>query len=63
MVEAVEYMHKIGIYHLDLKPANTMIDRNGALKIIDLGLSSDHVLISNFRGSFPYVAPEILFNK
>lgn len=36
---AILPMNKLGVYHLDLKPANIVIDRNNQMRIIDWGLS------------------------
>ena len=36
---AILPMNKLGLYHLDLKPANIVIDRNNQMRIIDWGLS------------------------
>lgn len=40
VLDTVSYMHKKGILHLDLKPNNVMIQPNGKLKLIDLGIAS-----------------------
>lgn len=40
ILDTVSYMHKKGILHLDLKPNNVMIQPNGKLKLIDLGIAS-----------------------
>lgn len=36
---ALSYMHSLGFYHLDLKPANVMMRQNGDIALIDFGLS------------------------
>ena len=36
---ALKTVHDAGIWHLDLKPANIMIDKAGAIKLIDFGAS------------------------
>ena len=38
-LDALEEVHKQGIFHLDLKPANLMVDKKGLLRIIDFGAS------------------------
>ena len=39
ILDALETVHSEGIWHLDLKPANIMLDRNGNALLIDFGAS------------------------
>ena len=39
ILDALKSVHDAGIWHLDLKPANIMIDKNGCVKLIDFGAS------------------------
>ena len=39
ILDALEAAHKEGILHLDLKPANIMVDRQGVVRLIDFGAS------------------------
>jgi len=39
ILDALKTVHDAGIWHLDLKPANIMIDKNGCIKLIDFGAS------------------------
>lgn len=39
VLNALEDVHSKGIWHLDLKPANIMVDGNMAVKLIDFGAS------------------------
>ncbi|KAL9267258.1 CBL-interacting protein kinase 18-like protein [Drosera capensis] len=40
LISAVDYCHSRGVYQLDLKPENLLLDGNGNLKDTDFGLSA-----------------------
>lgn len=63
--QAVDFAHRSDVLHLDLKPGNIMIERNGFAKVMDFGLayetksflakkSSDE----DVGGTLVYMAPE-----
>ena len=68
LLRGVEFLHRNGIGHFDLKPHNILLDRKSNLKIADFGISasvSDQgiTILGVFkyvtpRGSLPYLAPE-----
>ncbi|KDR09423.1 probable serine/threonine-protein kinase DDB_G0277449 [Zootermopsis nevadensis] len=66
IVLAVEHLHKIQIIHRDLKPDNILLDANGHIAVANFGSSvrfrpRNKVKPSKtFRGTEPYVAPEIV---
>ena len=39
ILDALKTVHAAGIWHLDLKPANIMIDKSGNIQLIDFGAS------------------------
>ena len=39
ILDALKTVHDAGIWHLDLKPANIMVDKAGNIKLIDFGAS------------------------
>ncbi|CAN2390520.1 positive regulation of sphingomyelin catabolic process, partial [Pristimantis euphronides] len=53
--------------HIDIKPENIMLDGDGHVRIIDLGLARDDVTASSTicgrAGTYRYMAPEILQDK
>eukprot|EP00039_Didymoeca_costata_P004616 m.74788 g.74788 ORF g.74788 m.74788 type:complete len:425 (-) comp12480_c0_seq1:6160-7434(-) len=60
LVEALVHVHAKGICHLDVKPENLFVDRNGVVKLGDFGLctfSEDGPVVS-CHGSLCYAAPE-----
>ena len=63
IAEAVDYAHRLGVLHLDLKPGNILIDEHGEPLVADFGLARrlDEVLAeqsSEVSGTPSYMAPE-----
>lgn len=61
ILEAVAYIHSRDIVHLDLKPANIIVNpETSEIKIIDFGLSDskDFVVLKEVGGTAGYSSPE-----
>ncbi|XP_071113089.1 serine/threonine-protein kinase MARK2-like isoform X1 [Haliotis cracherodii] len=75
IVSAVDYLHRAGILHRDLKIENLLLDETKDIKIIDFGLSNSIKVITTADGtkaqeycvtqcgSPAYAAPELLSHR
>ena len=64
LADGLEHMHKTGFLHRDVCPRNVMVNQEGVLKIIDMGLSipftPDFCKPGNRTGTTNYLAPELI---
>ena len=65
LLNAIEYCHKCGVVHRDIKCENILFDGSFILKLIDFGFAkavSTHAetLSDTYCGSYAYACPEIL---
>lgn len=63
VAEALDYAHRLGVLHLDLKPGNVLIDAEGEPQVVDFGLARrlDESLSADsdeVSGTPSYMAPE-----
>ena len=65
IVELVSYLHAKGVAHRDLKLESILVDKNLRVKVIGFGSATfKHVRnLESYRGTFGYMAPEILSSK
>jgi len=60
VLETVAVLHRLGVVHGDLKPANIIVDAQGAPHLIDFGLASRVSDAHRLSGGTPaFMAPEI----
>jgi len=63
IILAVNFLHKCGIIHRDIKPGNIFLDRDGHLKLPDFGLSQvgtfKWMRTASVCGNEAYMAPQI----
>eukprot|EP00940_MAST-03C_sp_MAST-3C-sp2_P002787 g2787.t1 len=62
IASALNHIHSANVVHLDVKPQNVFLTKNGLLKLGDLGLARDlaSALDDGVEGDSRYMAPELL---
>ncbi len=67
MALALEHVHDSGFMHLDYKPENILLTRNGQLRLVDFDLSlprpAKPIKLWKYGGTPAYMAPEMLGHK
>jgi serine/threonine-protein kinase len=66
MCNAVEYAHRQGVLHRDLRPSNVLVTDGGMVKVADFGTSRFLEIAAHGTtviGSPPYMAPEQFLGK
>jgi len=62
LLAALEFAHRTGIVHRDVKPQNVMLDRHGNVKVTDFGIAragdSGMTEAGSILGTAQYLAPE-----
>jgi len=62
LLAALEFAHRAGIVHRDVKPQNVMLDREGNVKVMDFGIAragdSGMTEAGSILGTAQYLAPE-----
>ncbi len=64
LVSALEYCHRKGIVHRDIKLDNVLLDKNYNVKLIDFGLcavkETEFDMMKEHLGTVRYTAPELI---
>ena len=58
LMDALEYIHKLGVIHQDIKPANIYMTDDGEPVLLDFGVAANHTGHAQKLGSAGYAAPE-----
>ena len=62
IADAIAYLHRRNILHLDIKMNNIMLQKDGRIKVIDMGVASRMGDVS-MAGTYGYMPPEQILHK
>jgi len=60
--KGLQFMHKIGYMHRDVKSLNVFLDGDMVAKVADFGMATNMEKASDCAGTIQWMAPEVLHN-
>lgn len=67
VIDALAYVHSRGVIHRDIKPSNIMVETNGNVRLMDLGIAKmnggNQFSSMGFIGTPQYAAPEQIVRR
>lgn len=67
VTDALSYVHSRGVIHRDIKPSNIMVETNGNVRLMDLGIAKmnggNQFSTMGFIGTPQYAAPEQIVRR
>lgn len=63
LIDALDYMHKKGYKHRDVKLENILLDNDFNMKLADFGFATKEDVSYKRKGTIGYMAPEVLAHE